>query len=254
MRLIIALLTLSLSGISTFAKPAPSDEPSRPMTVRQARAALEESLTQLLETTSVKVVKFTRPMVTFTANGKNGSIVFADIKRLSVTHIRTMASPAWYMVRNDRKPLALFSAGPARFKSEAAATMFVDAVLNLKKAALGPDPTEDEFSDFVTGAQGWLTQTPKPEMRDEARAYKILAEDAFKRKNLPAALDAYGKALDRHPMWPEGHYNAALLAAETEDYELAAYHMRRYLVLAPDAQDAAASKDKLLLWQLRSKE
>lgn len=44
------------------------------------------------------------------------------------------------------------------------------------------------------------------------------------------------------------------LAAEVEDYELAALHMRRYLMLAPEAKDASAAKDKLLLWQHKAKE
>jgi tetratricopeptide (TPR) repeat protein len=81
-----------------------------------------------------------------------------------------------------------------------------------------------------------------------------LAEDAFKRKDFVAALDAYVEALGMHPMWPEGHYNAALLAAELKDYELAARHMRRYLALAPDAKDASAAKDKYLLWQHKAKQ
>ena len=80
-----------------------------------------------------------------------------------------------------------------------------------------------------------------------------MAEDAFQRKDFTAALDAYCDALDRHPMWPEGHYNAALLAAEVEDYELAARHMRRYLVLAPGAKDAAAAEETFLLWQHKAK-
>ena len=50
------------------------------------------------------------------------------------------------------------------------------------------------------------------------------------------------------PMWPEGYYNAALLAAETEDYELAAHHMRSYLVHSPVVKETPSAKDMLLLW------
>jgi tetratricopeptide (TPR) repeat protein len=91
-------------------------------------------------------------------------------------------------------------------------------------------------------------------MSDEARGYKLLAEDALKRKDFSAALEAYRTALTKDPMWPEGQYNAALLAAEAEDYELAANYMRRYLVLAPDAKDAASARDNLLVWQLKAKQ
>ncbi|TSA41214.1 MAG: hypothetical protein D4R57_00865 [Verrucomicrobiales bacterium] len=130
---------------------------------------------------------------------------------------------------------------------------FIDAVLTLKAAALVPDTEEADFAAFTASAKTWLAATPKPEMPDDARAYKALAEDAFKRKDFPTALEAYCDALDKYPMWPAGHYNAASLAAEADDYELAAHHMRRYLVLTPDAKDAQAAKDKLLLWQLKAK-
>ena len=91
-------------------------------------------------------------------------------------------------------------------------------------------------------------------MPDDVRADKLIAEDAFKRKEFTDALYAYVDALDKYPMWPEGHYNAALLAAEILDYEWASRHMRRYLVLAPDAKDASAAKDKYLLWQRLAKD
>jgi len=91
-------------------------------------------------------------------------------------------------------------------------------------------------------------------MSDDARSSKAMAEDAFKKKDFAAALSAYVEALGKHPMWPEGHYNAALLAGEIEDYDVAALHMRRYLALAPDAKDASAAKDKYLLWQRKAKE
>ncbi|TSA41215.1 MAG: hypothetical protein D4R57_00870 [Verrucomicrobiales bacterium] len=132
--------------------------------------------------------------------------------------------------------------------------MFIDALLVLKAAALSPDTEDADFAAFTGNAKIWLAATPKPEMSEQARTYKVLAEDAFKRKEFTAALDAYCDALDKYPMWPSGQYNAASLAAEAEDYELAAHHMRRYLVLSPEAKDAAAAHDKLLLWQHKAKE
>jgi tetratricopeptide (TPR) repeat protein len=129
--------------------------------------------------------------------------------------------------------------------------MFIDAMLTLKAAAFAPDADEAAFMESATG---WQVIIPKPPMPDDARALKLLAEEAFKRKDFVAALEAYGRALELFPMWPEGQYNTAMLAAEGNDYELAAHHMRRYLVLAPAANDAASAKDKLLLWQLKAKE
>lgn len=113
---------------------------------------------------------------------------------------------------------------------------------------------EADFAEFTANAKIWLAANPKPEMTNDARAYRVLAEDAFEQKDFPAALDAYCIALEKYPMWQKGQYNAAIMASYAQDYELAAHHMRRYLVLAPDAKDAAAAKDKLLLWQLKAKQ
>ncbi len=133
--------------------------------------------------------------------------------------------------------------------------MFINAMLVLKEAALAPDTEEEaNFAAFTAEAKTWLAATVKPEMAKEARTFKLVAEDALKRKDFPATLDAYCEALDKFPMWPEGQYNAALLAAETHDYDLAAHHMRRYLVLAPNAKGSKAAEDKLLLWEHKAKE
>ncbi len=207
--------------------------PRTQMTVRQARNALKEALTDaVLPASDVKIdrhgfswVDHPRPQDTATHIYK-----FTDIKRLSVESYSK------------------------NFHNLASARMWVDALLTLKAAEMAPDTEEADFAAFTISAKVWLLASPNPEMPDEARAYKALAEDSFKRKDYTAALEAYCDALDKHPMWPEGHYNAALLAAEAKDYELAAQHMRRYLVLAPDAKDASASKDKFLLWQLKAKQ
>jgi tetratricopeptide (TPR) repeat protein len=235
------------------------------MTIRQARKSMAESFNHLLFYKSVREVKFNRQRVTFVADeegsraerprgvsqrdeplatgGKICSITFAELKNLSVDYLTKKRT----LVESNGKWLHFFT-------TESQARMFVDTALILKAAAAASDSDATDFAAFSTAAQLWRDTVPKPNMPDEARAYKALAEDAFKRKDYGAAFDAYCEALDKHPMWPEGHYNAALLAAEAEDYELAAQHMHRYLVLAPDAKDATASKDKFLLWQLKAKE
>ena len=253
------------------------DAPRTQMTVSEARKALTESLGHLRFIKSVREVKFNRHRVTFVgsldhddlsafANGQSVhcSVPFAEMKNLSVDSI----SKLWWFVQVNGKDMGLGRSrlrlvqgdenigeiAAANFENESAAIKFVDAVLTLKAAALAPDTEETDFAAFTVSAKTWLAATPKPEMPDDARAYKALAEDAFERKDFTTALDAFCKALDKYPMWPSGRYNAALLAAEAEDYELAAKHMRRYLVLSPDAKDAVAAKDKLLLWQLKAKQ
>ncbi len=259
--LVAAFITVDYA----YAKRIPIGTPTTPLTVYQARKVMTESFDDLLFYTSVREVKFSRQKVTFVADedgnrverprgvsqrdealatgGKSCSVTFTELKNLSVDYLTKKRT----LVESDGKWLYFF-------RSEAQARRFIDAALTLKAAATGGDPDAADFAAFSSAAQRWRDTMPKPDMPDEARAYKGLAEDAFKRKDYDAAFTAYCEALDRYPMWPAGHYNAALLAAEARDYELAAQHMRRYLVLAPEANDAGAAKDKLLLWQLKAKQ
>lgn len=258
-RLFITFLALFLFGHLAHGKTVRIDAPSKEMTVRQARKALVESLNHMLSIQSVRNVRFKRHQMTFIGEDRamdhkgnfhdvgipvDHLIVFAEMTSLALENTA--------IVRRQGKRLHLGKC-LAYFRGTHATT-FIDAVLTLRQAALAPDTAETDFTAFTTNAQTWLATADKPEMPDEARAYRVLAEDAFKRKDFVGSLEAYIAALERHQMWPEGHYNAALLAAETEDYELAAQHMKRYLVLAPAANDTTAAKDKLLLWQLKAKE
>jgi len=242
------------------------DAPRTTMTVKQAQAALKESLGHLRNMKSVREVQFNRGSITFVGDSvadkktKKCSSSLSEMENLSVAD----GAYAQYITAHQRftrvlangKRLSLGEVD-ALFDTERDAALFIDAVLILKKAELAAnneDTEEANFAKFTADAKIWLVAMPKPAMSDEARTYKVLAEDAFERKDFTAALNAFCKALDRYPMWRKGQYNAAILAAEAEDYELAAHHMRRYLVLAPDAKDAVAAKDMLLLWQHKAKE
>ncbi len=235
------------------------DSPRTKMTVRQARKALAESLSAVFSTKSLREVSFNRHKVTYKyESGQTtytASITFAEIGKLSVGG----DIGSWGAATGDgislRGVFEVTSNGKSwMFVGRTAAINFVDAILTLKKAALAPDTEEADFAAFATNARTWLATPPGPAMSEDARTYRVSAEDAFKRRDFAAALEAYCDALDLYPMWPEGHYNAALLAAEAKDYGLAAGHMRRYLILAPEANDAGAAKDKLLLWQHKAKE
>jgi hypothetical protein len=133
------------------------------------------------------------------------------------------------------------------FPNKPASLRFASAALTLRDAVALPDSESADFALFSAR----LT-VPRPPLPDEAMAFKALAEDAFMRKAFFSALWATKEAFDTHPLWPDGRFNAALLAAEIEYYDRAIRHMRRYLVLAPDAADIAASQDKLLLWQRKA--
>jgi hypothetical protein len=64
----------------------------------------------------------------------------------------------------------------------------------------------------------------------------------------------YEQGLAIEPMWPVGHYNAALIYGELKDYSKAVYHMKCYLELKPATKDAGACQNKLYVWEEKTKE
>jgi tetratricopeptide (TPR) repeat protein len=225
--------------------------PGTSMTPLQARAAMREALRDLAHIDRLKDVVISRRRLTFTgtltAYGPSDlelkcEYVFADAGNLDVETF----SHDWYNVRSSGKTL-VFDKNPTggwggTFKTQESAIRFAQALLVLRDAA---DTEAADFAAFIE-----LARSPdRPGMSEAIETRKALAEDAFKRKDFGAALDAYVAALEAYPLWPEGHYNAALLAAEVGDFGAAARHMRRYLALSPDAKDLEPSRQKYLLWR-----
>lgn len=64
-----------------------------------------------------------------------------------------------------------------------------------------------------------------------------------------APLRLYRDALRTSPGWGDGHYNLGLLYGDLELFPEAITEMRRYLYLAPDAQDARAVQDRIYEWE-----
>lgn len=103
--------------------------------------------------------------------------------------------------------------------------------------------------NFAQAAAAWRALSPKPPVAEEVRAQRLLAEAAFKEGNLGKALHHYETGVELDPLWPEGRFNAALISAELKYYNDAVEHMRAYLELAPDSQDAQSARDQVVIWQ-----
>jgi regulator of sirC expression with transglutaminase-like and TPR domain len=94
----------------------------------------------------------------------------------------------------------------------------------------------------------WRKLYVKPPLSDEVTRLRLLAEDATEHKKMSDALEDYLAGVDADPTWAQGWFKAALLYAEQQDYDDAVFSMKHYLILLPDAPDAAAAKEKLLSW------
>ena len=103
-------------------------------------------------------------------------------------------------------------------------------------------------------AAAWRALSPKPPLPEEVRAQRLLAETAFKEGKLGKALYHYESGVELYPVWPEGRFNAALMAAELKFYSEAVEHMRAYLELVPDSPDAESARDQIVIWQDKATE
>jgi tetratricopeptide (TPR) repeat protein len=103
-------------------------------------------------------------------------------------------------------------------------------------------------------AGAWRALPQKPLVPEEVRGQRLLAETAFKERKLQKALCHYERGLELYPVWPEGRFNAALIAAELHSYGEAVEHMRAYLELLPDAPDAQSARDQVVIWQDKATE
>ncbi len=114
--------------------------------------------------------------------------------------------------------------------------------------------TATELADFQQKAAAWQAMNPKPPVSDDVTKKRLLAEDAVQEKNFVAAGEYYRAGITIDPTWAPGWYNAALISAELKDYAAAALYMKHYLILLPDASDALAAKEKVLLWEAKAEQ
>jgi len=107
---------------------------------------------------------------------------------------------------------------------------------------------------FTQRAAAWRALATKPPIPEEVRVQRLMAEDAFKANKPDEALHYYETGVQLYPTWPEGNFNAALIAGDLGYFDAAIEHMQAYLELVPDAADAQAARDKILIWQTKAKE
>lgn len=115
--------------------------------------------------------------------------------------------------------------------------------------------TLQQRQDFIAGkqfeqiAKKYRSASPKPTVSESIRRFAVMAEDSVNNEQFLDAIDDYESALRIAPWWPQGHYNAALILGKLGYYDEAIDHMKKYLMLAPDAPNARAAQDQIYRWQ-----
>jgi hypothetical protein len=225
---------LALAGAQASAREkAPRDE-------AEAIQWAQEALTK----NGYRNVEVNSQYILFGDAKGNYGIALARINNVSQEYSGGYVSRVFWQdyARDQRDALALWPRNV--FKFEAALEYMAQNARTEMKEKLAR-----EYASFEPQAQAWREAAVKPTMPEAAREHQVLAEYAFKEKNVDKAISEYMAALSIFPTWPEGQYNLATLTGEKKMYQMAIQHMKEYLELAPDSSDAQAAKDSVIIWK-----
>ena len=151
--------------------------------------------------------------------------------------------------------LFVFNPWILMWKDESDAAKFADAVNRLIYEAQTRASQPDALAAFETDVRGWKERPEsRPKPPDGWDKYRILAEQAVKDADFLKALNNYEDGVAAYPLWAEGWFNAALLYDGLKEYEYAANRMRHYLMLMPDAPDAKAARNKIIVWEDKARQ
>jgi len=138
---------------------------------------------------------------------------------------------------------------PANKRTHDRANSGVEFLNRLKIITKQSENEEVSDARFQTALRAYQKTAIKPSLPETARRFMVQAGDAVREKKFDDAADLYNQALNIAPLWPEGHFNRALVLGETGNYESAAREMKRYLLLVPNAPNARAAQDKIYTWE-----
>ncbi|MGH8747067.1 MAG: CFI-box-CTERM domain-containing protein [Burkholderiales bacterium] len=179
---------------------------------------------------------------------ENGEIVvpYASMPKAQVVEDSVLGLPQYGVPVNATDVLWTVNGGFDADERKNNAIRLADALEVLRTARIGAIQTAAQFEQ---DAARYRALAQKPALPEEARRFKVQAEFALGQKRYGDAIRFYGEGLKIAPWWPEGHFNRALLLAQTQRYGQATIEMRRYLELEPNAPDARAAQDRIYQWE-----
>lgn len=109
---------------------------------------------------------------------------------------------------------------------------------------------DSALAGFQPMADAYRSQKVKPAVPEEQRRYIVQANSWAQQKNYGMALATYSKVLEINPVsYPAAYYNMALMHAQEKRHFAAITHMKMYLLLTPEAEDARSAQDKIYEWE-----
>ena len=282
MRLAGKSITVLLAMILTMASMARSQQqPAPEMSYRQAQRAIKTAMQYAmvgyysLAPVDQNSVRLTQGTLEFDAKSEHFTIPFIGLRKLTATYWSVGGQTYNSLVDEEgnkgkygenflqkynvkmKKSTLYFGGNKDGICSQAqnhdecmnAAAQFASALNSLHIYALRPTPPED---DFHKQALAWRALATKPALPDAVRVRRMMAEDAIKNKKPEDALRYYEQGIESYPMWPQGWFNAAVVAGELGRYDDAVEYMQNYLELVPDAKDAQTARDQMEMWKIRA--
>ncbi|MBN1140842.1 MAG: tetratricopeptide repeat protein [Deltaproteobacteria bacterium] len=108
-----------------------------------------------------------------------------------------------------------------------------------------------QLAAFTATAAKYRALSTKPVMSEDQRKSIVQANAFSQQKNYKKAIERYLKAIELDSIsYPAAYYNLALLHAQENDFVMAVFYMKHYLLLEPDAKDARSAQDKIYEWEL----
>ena len=243
---------------SLIGSVAPRGAPQKSMTMRQA-CSVEKHI--LPGTYSYPRVQFTNDGIEVGERRKSFTIRYADIDKVEFSPgvyqhadvlIHLSHKHGFYMFSFF---ITQYSNSRVQELEEAINSLAQDAAQGQTVVCSdNPDDYKVELDDFQARTADWRALATKPPVSDEVYKDRLLAEDALKNRDLGGAVKYYELGIAADPTWDQGWYNAALVYAELNDYFNAALCMRHYVILQPDASDAQAAKDNIILWEAKAQQ
>ena len=260
---VLAILVLLLVPTVAAEKTKDSPAPSQSMTLWQARRTVVAGFSPLLSS-----CRFTLDGLECDGSGEHFRV---DLKNLPPVFVKFAWGPKCVLKDEKGKtlpaPLSTWSASCPRARGGLAGSLgpqdvvYAGANYDVAKslaAALNSlrefaNDAESPLRTFPQRAETWRALASKPPIPEEVRTQRLLAENAVQEKKPEEALVHYETGLELYPTWPQGYFNAALIAAELGYHAEAVEHMKAYLELVPDAPDAQSARDQIVIWQYKAK-
>lgn len=109
----------------------------------------------------------------------------------------------------------------------------------------------NELKSFQKTVDEYNKMIDKPVLTEEQRKYFIQSNALIEKGNYFGAIELYNKSIEMNPIsYIPVYYNLALISAMADSYPYAIFNMKKYLMLAPNAEDARAAQDKIYEWEV----